>query len=172
MPSAEQVYNEIVFCEKSAVATATKLGLIKKGMTTRDKFVCKINAHTTSTDRVVKNKQRLPLNSKSESYILPDLKNIQLKDYTGKYKHKNIGEKSPYVEMHNAAGKRILVKKTSLCWLLREESQKLSSDRIQRVKYSAKKKSAVSHILRRNPTKRYTVYELLKQQTNPKSIAH
>lgn len=166
LPSAEQICNEIVFCEKTAVATATKLGLIKKGMTTRDKFVCKINAHITSTNRIVKKNQCLPLNGKSESYVLPDLKNIELKDYTGKYKHKNIGEKSPYVEMRNAAGKRILVKKTSLCWLLREESQKLSSDRLERVKYSAKKRSVMSHILRRNPTKRCAIYEILKQHTN------
>lgn len=162
LPSAEQIYNEIVFCEKNAVATATKLGLIKKGMVTKDKFVCKINTHITSTGKIMKKNRYVPLNSKQESYTLPDLKNIQLKDYTGKYKHKNIGERSPYVEMYNAAGKRIVVKKTSLCWLLREESQKLSSDRLERVKYSAKKKSAMSHTLKKNPTNRYAINEILK----------
>lgn len=162
LPSAEQIYNEIVFCEKSAIATATKLGLIKKGMATRDKFVCKVNAHTTSTDKIVEKNRRLSLNYNRQSYTLPDLKNIQLKDYTGKYKHKDIGERNPYVEMYNATGKRIVVKKTSLCWLLREESQKLSSDRLQRVKYSTKKKSTVGHILRKNPTKRFAINEILK----------
>lgn len=167
LPSAEQIYNEIVFCEKSSITTATKLGLIKKGMATRDTFVCKINPHAISTEKVIKKKR---LNTERESYILPDLKNIQLKDYTGKYKHKNTGERSPYVEMYNAADKRIVVKKTSLCWLLREESQKLSSDRLQRVKYSAKNKnkSTIGHILRKNPTKRYAINKILKQ--HPKSI--
>lgn len=162
LPSAEQIYNEIVFCEKSAFATAVKMGLMKKGTATRDKFVCKINAHTTPAHKIVKHKKCLPQNSKRGLYSLPDLKNIQLKDYTGKYKHKNIGEESPYVEMNNAAGNRVVVKKTSLCWLLREESQKLSNDRIERVKYSAKTKSTMTHIFKRNQTKRYAVHEILK----------
>lgn len=172
LPSAQQVYNEIIFCEKTAVATATKLGLMKKGMDTPNTFVCKINAHTISTAKVTRKKQCLQLNSERKSYVLPDMKNIQLKDYTGKYKRKNIGERSPYVEMQNTDGKRILVKKTSLCWLLREESQKLSSDRLQRVKYSITKKSNKSYILRKNPNKRHAINEILKQHTKPIRVAH
>lgn len=79
-------------------------------MAASNTFACKINPHTTSADIVTKKKLCLPLNSKREP-IFPDLKNIQLKDYTGKYKHKNIGERSPYVTMCNASGKQILVKK-------------------------------------------------------------
>lgn len=171
LPTAEQIYNEIILCEKSAIATAIKLGLVNKGTAARAKFVCKINAHTTSNDRVMKTSLHSTLTSKKESYILPDLKNVQLKDYTGKYKHKIINEKSPYVEMNNAAGKGILVRKTSLCWLLREDSQKLSSDRLERVKYYTKKKSTVTHTLKKKyQTKHFDVHQILKQRTRPVRI--
>lgn len=157
LPSAEEIYNEIVFCEKLAITTATKLGLIRKGTDTQNKFVCRINMHSISNNRIVRKKHRSPTNDDKNSYTLPDIKNIQLKDYTGKYAHEVVDETSPFVEMYNVTGRRTLVKKTSLCWLLRGESQKLSSDRLQRVQYTAKK-SSTGTILTKHRTKRCTKY--------------
>lgn len=73
---------------------------------------------------------------------MPDLKNIQLKDFSNQPKQNVIVEKSPYAEIRSARGKRIIVKKTSLCWLLRKESQKVSRDRLVRVRHTAKKSSS------------------------------
>lgn len=55
------------------------------------------------------------------------MKNANLINFVRK--HPNPDEKSPFVKLHE--GK--VVKKTSLCWLLRNDCKKLSSDRIRRV---------------------------------------
>lgn len=135
LPSPEEILNEIVFCLKSATATAKKLGLITAKRPQQTIFNCKINTIIT---QAIRKKKTLPPKNDMESFELPNLKNIQLKDFSTKFALNDIDMRSPYVELHSATGKRIVVKKSSLCWLLRDESQKLSSDRLQRVKYSAK----------------------------------
>lgn len=62
---------------------------------------------------------------------------LQLKDYSKSYLKKNngtntnISEKSPYimVSVHN---KSTIIKKSSLCWLLDQNSEKISTDRLRR----------------------------------------
>lgn len=54
-----------------------------------------------------------------------------------------MNETSSYVEVFrdNFKQKRIIVKKTSLCWLLRGDCVRLSSDRLERVKPDMKIKN-------------------------------
>lgn len=59
-----------------------------------------------------------------------DLMNVDLKDY--KDKVKEVSETSPYVKLIKN-GKLFIVKKTTLCWLLRKDYCKISSDRLKRV---------------------------------------
>lgn len=56
-----------------------------------------------------------------------------------------IPETSLFVEIYNDGERRVVVKKSSLCWLLREDGGKLSSDRIERVKgiHQTKKKKKI-----------------------------
>lgn len=70
----------------------------------------------------------------TKQFTAADLKNIQLKDYSGKCTPDKFTETCQYVEIQCAADKKIVVKKTSLCWLLGKESTKLSSDRLLRVR--------------------------------------
>lgn len=61
-------------------------------------------------------------------------RNIVLKNYHNRFENSVVDECSPYVELPRFGTKRIVLKKSSLCWLLRDEYCKLSSDRLERVK--------------------------------------
>lgn len=65
-------------------------------------------------------------------------KYVQFKNFADEFNDVDIDEKSGFVEVFSSPDKRIVVKKTSLCWLLRSDSAKLSSDRLERVKGSKK----------------------------------
>lgn len=60
------------------------------------------------------------------------LASSSLKNFAYKFENKGIEETSLYLEVLGGK-KRIVVKKTSVCWLFRKEYHKLSSDRKLRV---------------------------------------
>lgn len=103
---------------------------------------------------------------KTQAIKLKDLRNIQLIDYTGKIRKKVIDGTSPYAEIQCNKNKQIIVKKTLLCWLFNVDSKKISSDRLQRVQYSAAKSKCATiptktakvrnlkHMRRYNPCRR------------------
>lgn len=79
------------------------------------------------------------------NFSISDFKNIALKDYSLK-KNEPITEDSPYIEFLFDT-KRVVVKKSSFCWLLRGDAQKLSNDRLLRVQANKKNKPrAAKHI--------------------------
>lgn len=59
------------------------------------------------------------------------LKNICLKNFATKFVNEPVDDRSTYVEIPSSNARRMIVKKTSLCWLLRDDQTKLSSDRLQ-----------------------------------------
>lgn len=61
------------------------------------------------------------------------LETLLLPNYANKFIDEKISECSPFVEVFLKNGNRVIVKKTSLCWLLRPEILRLSSDRLRRV---------------------------------------
>lgn len=149
LPSPQEIYNEIVFCKKTAIVAASNLGLITKGNSRHKKLECKVNPHKPKVHNIAMRLKSLSISEKP-SLKMPNLQNIQLKDYTGKLNKTHIDERSSYAEIRSATGKKILVRKTSLCWLLRKESRKVSSDRLLRVRnHSSKKHSSIP----RNPNK-------------------
>lgn len=138
LPSPQEILNEIIFCRKSAIATATKLGLISKGNAQRLNIECKINSYIPKLNCISKRMKSLTIFDKT-TIKMPDPRNIQLKDYSGKFNNIEVEEKSPYAVLYSASGKRIVVRKTSLCWLMANDSRKLSSDRLLRVQNPKKK---------------------------------
>lgn len=144
LPTWLEIYNEIVFSKKSATITATRLGLInKRNENCELYFKCKINPHTSHfRSELNKQTQIKSFVIADETFFVPDLKNIKLKDFNGKLKSSTVDERSIYAEIPNATGKTSIVKKSSLCWLLRDESKKMSNDRLQRVKHCSKKRSS------------------------------
>lgn len=136
LPAPKDIYNEIIFCKRTAIVTATKIGLISRINKSKQTFMCKINPHIPNDNKRLKRLKRSVVCN--TVFKLPDLKNIQLKDFSNR-RNNVIDEKSPYAEIQNRTGKMIVVKKTSLCWLLRRESQRVSSDRLERVKHNSTK---------------------------------
>lgn len=136
LPSRDQIINGINFCLNASIATAKRVGLIKSNSKNK-MYLCKINPNLIMKKSV----KKCCMKQKSiRSLRSVDLKNIQLKDFS--HKAKTIDGSSPYTEILCSNNKRVIVKKTSLCWLLNPGNKKLSSDRLQRVRYSAKSKKS------------------------------
>lgn len=64
------------------------------------------------------------------------MKNIQIKKFA-QTRTIETNSNGPYVEIEDA-NKKIVVKKTSLCWVFQKDFHKISSDRLLRVKESIK----------------------------------
>lgn len=67
------------------------------------------------------------------SCTLSDLVSISLKNFSYKFEDKHVDVSSSYVEIFGCKN-RMIVKKSSLIWLMRKDPCKLSSDRLERVK--------------------------------------
>lgn len=153
LPSESEIYAEIENCQRDAIATARKFGLISKQSKTKI-YQCKVNSLKTNIERPQITEANI---FEPEDISRLDLRNIQLKDYTGKFENTTIDETSPYVGIVDDYGERTIVKKTSLCWLLQRDCPKLSSDRLLRVRNAAKKLYSVDHHnQKQNPKKKKT----------------
>lgn len=137
LPSKEEVIHEIEFCQRVAIATATKFGLISKTQSKQRNYVCNIKPYKSKKTKKTHIEQEAESPIKyTRQFQAKDLKNIQLKDWTGQIKQSSIDKSSLYAEVTCSGGKQILVKKSSLCWLLNPDKNKLSSDRLLRVRSS------------------------------------
>lgn len=134
LPSIEEIHEEIESCMKDAIATAKEFNLIDNRCAKN--IECKINPHTATLSKLKKSQAILTPNRVNIEQL--DISNIKLKDYTGKLKSMDIDSTSPYVAIVQHSGLRTIIKKTSLCWLLRGDCEKVSSDRLMRVRYTPK----------------------------------
>lgn len=169
LPTKKEIFDEIQFCRQLAIKTATKLGLIANKKKYQSDYPCQIKSTVEVKLQQTKSKPEASSdNTRALSYKLKfaDLKNIQLKNYAN-VSSDAIDTTSMYVEVVCDDGKRIVVKKTSLCWLLGPDCRKMSSDRLLRVRYTnpiskSKSKQKIKlhkHFVRSilkscNPTKR------------------
>lgn len=138
MPSQEEISSQIEKCMEDAIHDAVQIGLLEKGDAThKSTLKCKIKPYVpnASSRKQFSNSNASCRRTEKQ---LPLLSNITLKNFADKFGNKNIAENSPYTEVFGSKIRRIIVKKTSLCWLLREESQKLSTDRLRRVQTSVR----------------------------------
>lgn len=152
LPSKEEIIHEIELCQKAAIITAEKFGLIDKKHKTQNNYVCKVKPYKPKQQHT---KQIIGSPIKYiRKFQMKDLKNIQLKDWTGKMKQNIIDKSSLYTEVTCRNGKTVLVKKSSLCWLLNPDQRKLSSDRLRRVRFSAERKQKLNR--KRNTQRKIT----------------
>lgn len=70
--------------------------------------------------------------------VLSGLQLTTLPNFAHKFAGKEVAEDSPYVEISNG-DRSLVVKKTSICWLMGKVTPRLSSDRLERVKSGEKK---------------------------------
>lgn len=139
LPSQQEISDVIARCKSDAINMAAKFGLISK-KSTKAATTCNIK---TSETKPIKRCEApvVPI----RNFSISDFKNIALKDYSLK-KNEPITEDSPYIEFLFDT-KRVVVKKSSFCWLLRGDAQKLSNDRLLRVQANKKNKPrAAKHI--------------------------
>lgn len=135
MPNSQEIFSKIEECKIKALSIAKQLGLTTRSSNEKEFIKCHLKLHERKPKKPAKQTNiRSDTDSNFSSSIF---KNIQLKDYTGKLKNKTTDEKSSYTEVNTYPGsKKIIVKKSSLCWLFQNEYSKLSSDRLLRVKTS------------------------------------
>lgn len=152
LPSSEEIFKEIEFCQTLAIATAKKLGLIKANKKKHQNFKCTIKPAKPTTASRMKQSNSHDSSFDIDSIVLTanDLKNIQLKNYAHKIKSDDIDGTGPYVEIKCTNNKQIVVKKTSFCWLLGTEAKRLSSDRLLRVMYTSKESRLKKQIQQRS----------------------
>lgn len=113
----------------SAIEFASKIRLMKNKDVNEQYFTCGVPLLQMKAEK----KNSLTHTGKSDKKMV--FQNVlKLKNFAEKFGDIAVPEKSPYVERIFHKTKRYIVKKTSLCWLLRTDSEKLSSDRRLRVK--------------------------------------
>lgn len=134
LPTKLEIFTEIEMYQQDAIRTAKKFGLITRKPA--NNYTCQLKPHTLGMNRIKVKRTKANFISKfqRDKYSQIDLNNIKLKDYSGKLNTTNIGPTSPYVEIIDDDGKQTITRKTSLCWLLQDDCQKLSSDRLIRVR--------------------------------------
>lgn len=80
----------------------------------------------------------------------------KLKNYADKFEENSVSETSGYVEFDSENG-RYVFRKISVCWFLRKDSYKCSSDRNFRVRKSVKPKTII--MKRTKPLKTVKIYK-------------
>lgn len=135
LPSKDEILTVIESSKKKAIHDAVEIGLLlKENVDIR--LPCKVEAYKVKevqdTHKCSTNKKHLRdvINHK-----LLGLRSVSLLNYADKFQDKSVSSTSPYVEIFGGR-KRLVMRKTSLTWLLRASSHKLSSDRLMRVKSS------------------------------------
>lgn len=135
LPTKEEIFQTIEETKIAATKYASKLGLLceeEEEVNTKCKLApLKIKTNVPNINKNID----VPQSNFTQRhvYTLAQLRATALKNFAA-----NVAEEipvsSPFVEIYNDGERRIVVKKSSLCWLLREDPGKLSSDRIERVK--------------------------------------
>lgn len=150
----QEIHDEIEKCKNNAMQDALKMGLIEPSGEKKFDFSCKINPYIemSAVRKKRKNKSKVIVIHQPERMI--ELKNIQWKDFSDKFENKCVEENSPFVEVYRSTSKRIVVRKTSFCWVLRNDYAKISSDRLERVKSNARTKKRKNACLY-NPVKKF-----------------
>lgn len=159
-PDTNQICEIILKCKERALNEAVDLGLIKKNSKTNDSScVCQIRPYITKRINQSESEMEESLlenehsDESDEFYDYDDddyrppenpeiadlcakLATTSLKNFAHRFEDTVVEETSPYAEVVGGK-KRIVVKKTSVCWLFRKSSYKLSSDRRYRVMASS-----------------------------------
>lgn len=139
LPSLSDIQNTLDKAKSNALADAVSLGLIQKSRCMSFDFACNINAYVNKQP-----KQCIYDTLKRNRFHIEHkirLDKVVLKNFADRFVGKNVDNYSPYIEIYrnSETGKRIIVKKTSFIWLIRNDPLRLSSDRLERVKARATK---------------------------------
>lgn len=131
LPNELEIFQRIEKSRYNAIRDSIGIGLLDKNACDRISFACQVSPVTIKTKKIssVKLEENVSISS-----MLLRREAIVLKNHAEKFVGKGISDTSPYVEVYRSDEKRIIIKKTSFCWLLRKDCSKLSSDRLIRVR--------------------------------------
>lgn len=132
LPTKNEIINVITKCKNDAIRTAKQMGF--KVNNDSNILPCDLVAvDHISRKQKMKNKKQTKteikkiINDYKTKLTISDLRKVNLINYAGK--HPEPDEKNAFVKLDVNK----VVKKSSLCWFLRNDYQKISSDRNRRV---------------------------------------
>lgn len=76
---------------------------------------------------------------------------LNLKDYSKELDEKDLSTDSPFVRLCLSSSKAVVIRKSSLCWLLENNKERISTDRLRRFIVNAK--PSIKSVLKDNHTK-------------------
>lgn len=133
LPSKKEIDGIILECKQNALKTAIEFGLISfRSKSTQKATTCQLKPYIPKTKTRKKQKEYNGPVMSTKNINISNFKNIALKIFTEK-RFEPITETCPYIEFQFGS-KRVVVKKSSFCWLLRDEVHKMSNDRLLRVR--------------------------------------
>lgn len=157
LPTVNDIVDEIEKAKKHALIDATVIGLVSKQKAISFDFTCKL----TNTKKRNVNKNTAQISNginiaRNFTQRMLNMGSIALKNYAYKFGDEELEETASFVEVfrNDEMNIRIIVKKTSFCWLLRGDHVRLSSDRLERVKADMKMKNKMHNSPRKIPMKR------------------
>lgn len=128
LPTRREICEVINQCKVQAVKDAKQISLLSRKCKNNRTYPCKIQAYVSYKTINNENNIQNPNHQLDQPEFTPKIKNMQLKDYSEKFNTEPIDNTSGYAEVLCDNGRRIVVKKTSLCWLWRKDYHKISSD--------------------------------------------
>lgn len=150
LPTRYEIIETINECRALAISDAIRIGLI---MQKKNQGSCRIQPYFNQRNQSKPSPSLTNKNEKTEaiwSRTLTYLRTITLKNYAENFGARSVEPDSPYVDIPQCKG-RIVVKKTSFCWLLRSDHVKLSSDRLERVKAVCGRSNSTKSIIKFKP---------------------
>lgn len=157
LPAISEIVDEIERARNHALIDATVMGLVSKQKSHQVDFSCKLKPYTKK--RIVNKNTAQTSNgtniARNFIHTMLHMGSIALKNYADKFGDDKLEETESFVEVFRSDENsiRIIVKKTSFCWLLRGDNVRLSTDRLERVKAEIKTKRMYNS-LGKNPIKR------------------
>lgn len=147
LPTAHEIQNVIEQAQNDALKDAGPLGLITNKKINEIDLSCPIKPFNDMKRAKTNNVNKRLQQDFARSLTMRDFdfEHIKLKNFSEKCDDE-IDNDSGFVEVFRNEYNRIVVKKTSLCWFLRNDYAKLSSDRLERVKANTRNKKNNTHI--------------------------
>lgn len=131
LPTKEELFEAIEQSQRSAIQYSKQIGLLDEDA--QPDMACKLpSLELRNKPQVQEETELIHIDHNNLLETLSQLRAVTLKNYAGNFEDE-IPVTSNCVEIYNDGERRVVVKKSSLCWLLRVDPGKLSSDRIQRV---------------------------------------
>lgn len=155
LPTKKEIFKKIVECKRKAIEFANEIEMLSAEDDYLD-LPCEIKTinFQSNSENVCDSAETAKENVlRTMARMRAAASVTKLKNFAKDFIEKDISEISSFVEIYNDGIKRLVVKKSSICWLLRSDSGKLSSDRIFRVR-GATTSSITKSRRNKNPQKK------------------